>query len=92
MTRVVAHVRRLWPGAGMFLPLPFVLWTTGCYAAGVGRWEHGLILFGVPVLAYAGASSKRLFLGLLPMGLLGLVYDAMRWIKNVGLTPARVHV
>jgi membrane-associated phospholipid phosphatase len=83
------HLRQLWPGAGIFLPLPFVAWAIGCLLAGYGRWEHVLFLVGVPLLAYTNRATKRLFL---PMGLLGLVYDAMRWIRDVGLTPERVHL
>jgi membrane-associated phospholipid phosphatase len=60
--------------------------------AGKARWEHILFLVGVPLLAYFNEATKRLFVGLLPMGLLGLVYDAMRWVKDVGVTPDRVHL
>src|SRR4029079_6990209 len=67
-------------------------WAIGCLLTGHGRWEHILFLDGVPLLAYTSAKSKRLFVGLLPMGLLGLVYDAMRWVKDVGLSPERVHL
>jgi membrane-associated phospholipid phosphatase len=92
MRRVVRHLRALWPGAGIWLPLPFLAWSLGCLATGRGRPEHVVILLLVPALAYASAGSKRLFLGLLPIGLLGLVYDAMRGIKDLGLTEARVHL
>jgi membrane-associated phospholipid phosphatase len=92
MGRVLRHVRTLWPDAGVWLPLPFVLWPLGCVLAGLGRVEHVAVMVGVPLLAYAGPRSKRLFLGLLPMGLLGLVYDAMRFVKDVGVTPERVHL
>jgi membrane-associated phospholipid phosphatase len=92
LERVVGHVRGLWPGAGVWLPLPFVAWGAGCILAGFGRWEHVALVFGVPLLAYASAASKRLFIGLFPMGLLGLVYDAMRFVQDLGVTADRVHV
>lgn len=92
MTRALRHVRTLWPDAGILLPLPFVLWPLGCVLAGLGRWEHAAIMIGVPALAYASARSKRLFLGLLPFGVLGLVYDAMRFVKDVGVSTERVHL
>jgi membrane-associated phospholipid phosphatase len=92
LERVVAHVRRVWPGAGVWLPLPFVAWSIGCIVMGAGRWEHAVLLVGVPPLAYASAASKRLFLGLLPMGYMGLVYDAMRWVQDLGLSGDRVHL
>lgn len=75
-----------------WLTLPFMLWAIGCLAMGVGRWEHVVILVVVPLLAFGNAATKRLFLGLVPMGLLGIVYDLMRWVKDVGVTPERVHV
>lgn len=86
------HVRRLWPGAGILLPLPFVAWGAAWLLAGEARAEHVLIMIGVPILAFVNATGKRLFLGLLPMGLLGLVYDTMRLVKDFGVTPDRVHL
>lgn len=91
-TRVARHVRGLWPGAGILLPLPFVAWVLLCLAIGKARPEHALFLVVIPLVAYASAASKRLFVGLLPMAYLGLVYDAMRWVKDVGVTPSRVHL
>lgn len=75
-----------------WLTIPFVAWAIGFLALGHGRWEHIVVLVGVPLLAHFNATTKRLFLGLLPMGLLGLIYDSMRWIKDVGVTADRVHV
>lgn len=92
MKRALRHVRALWPDAGVWLPLPFVLWPLGFVLAGLGRWEHAALIAGVPALAYSSARSKRLFLGLLPFGCLGLVYDAMRFVKDLGVTTERVHL
>lgn len=94
MTRLSRHVRTLWPrgSAGIWLPLPFVAWPLGCILAGLGRWEHVAIMLGVPLLAYATPRSKRLFVGLLPLGVLGLVYDAMRFVKDLGVSADRVHI
>jgi hypothetical protein len=92
MERVLRHMRRLWPDARVLLPAPLMLWPVVCFAAGERRWEHAALAVVVPILAYTSAASKRLFLGLFPMGLLGLVYDAMRFVKDVGLTPERVHL
>jgi inositol phosphorylceramide synthase catalytic subunit len=75
-----------------WLTLPFVAWTAGCLALGYGRWEHVALLLVVLLLAFGNAATKRLFLGLLPIGLLALVYDAMRWVKDVGVTAERIHV
>jgi membrane-associated phospholipid phosphatase len=69
-----------------------VAWVLFCVAIGEGRPEHALFLVVIPLVAYTSAASKRLFVGLVPMAYLGLVYDAMRWVKDVGITPARVHL
>jgi hypothetical protein len=88
---VIAHVRRRWPGWGALWPAPFLAWAVFQAAMGTFRWEHAALATIVAVLAYAGSPTKRLFLGLLPFGLLALVYDAMRYVKDVGITPERVH-
>lgn len=75
-----------------WMALPFVAYTLGCIVLGHARWEHGALLLVVPLLAFGTARSRRLFLGLFPMGLLGLVYDSMRWGKELGVTADRVHV
>jgi inositol phosphorylceramide synthase catalytic subunit len=92
MNALVRHVRRLWPGAGVWLPLPFPLWVIVCAAIGNLRWEHVIFVILIPAMAYTNAWTKRLFIGLYPVGLLGLIYDAMRYVKNVGVTPDRVHI
>ncbi len=71
---------------------PLVLWTASRFAAFDFRWELVAVVVLAAVLASAGPRSKRLFDGLYPIALLGLVYDAMRFVKNLGLTPERVHV
>jgi hypothetical protein len=45
----------------------------------------------MPGLAYATRRTQRLFLSVLPLALLGLTYDAMRYVQNVGLSAQRVH-
>lgn len=92
ITRFARHARELWPGIGIWLPFVFVAWFAFCFAAGERRWEHAVLLVGVPLLAYSSVATKRLFLGLLPIGIFGLVYDAMRWVKDVGITEQRVHL
>ncbi len=75
-----------------WLALPFVAWATLSMAFSQARWEHVAVLIGVPLLALWNAASKKLFLGLLPIGLLGLLYDGMHWVKQVGVTTERVHL
>ena len=92
MDRVVAHLRGLWPGPGIFLPVPFLAWMLFCVFRGETRAEHLVLVVVVLALAYTNAATKRLFLGLLPFGFLGLVYDSMRYIAQLGVTPERVHL
>jgi hypothetical protein len=89
---LVRHATRLWPGLGVVVPLLFVAWALACLALGIGRWEHVAFLIAVPVLAYATPRTKRLFIGLLPIAILGVVYDSMRWIRDLGVTASKVHV
>jgi membrane-associated phospholipid phosphatase len=46
----------------------------------------------VTTLACGNATTRRLLWGLLPVGLVALLYDAMRPIKNLGLSAANVHL
>lgn len=86
------HVRSLWPGWGWLSPLPFVLWAGWRFWAGEVRWEYVAVLAAVGGLAFWNARSKKLYVGLYPIALLGLVYDAMRFVESVGLTAGRVHL
>lgn len=90
--RAAAHVRRLWPRYPWWPPAPFVLLAVFWGLQGKLRWDHGAIIVLVTVLAYSSEWTKRLFLGILPIGLVGVLYDTMRFVKNVGLTKDNVHV
>ncbi len=92
MTGFVAHVRRLWPGARLALVAPFVVWIGGRLVLGQGRWDHAAVLALVIGLALGNAATKKLLLGLYPIGLLGLVYDSMGLWKSVGVTAESIHV
>jgi hypothetical protein len=87
-----SHMKRLWPRGTLLPALPFVLWCSYCLSRGERRWELPLLIIAIPLLAYWNDKTKKLFLGLMPIGLVGLLYDGMRFTKNVGLTPASVHV
>lgn len=56
------------------------------------RVEHFLFIGIIAALSYAGPRARELLRGLYPIGLVGLLYDAMRPLKNLGLTADRVHV
>ncbi|HKQ70520.1 MAG TPA: phosphatase PAP2 family protein [Polyangiaceae bacterium] len=86
------HMRRLWPKWTLLPVLPFWVWAGVCAWRGQLRWDHLVIAAVVSALAYGNLATRRLFLGLLPMGLVGLFYDAMRLVKNVGLTAENIHI
>jgi hypothetical protein len=87
----VKHVRGLWPGLGILLPLPFVAWGLSRIAYHELRWEQLALMIVAPVLAYGNERTRRLFLAVVPLALLGLTYDAMGIVRDVGVTAARVH-
>jgi hypothetical protein len=92
VTRLWAHMKALWPRWTLLPALPFVAWPLYCLSRGEYRWELLIPVVLGGVLPYVGPRTKKLYLGLVPLGLVGLLYDSMRFVKNVGLTPARVHV
>ncbi len=68
---------------------PFVLWPLYILSRGEVRWEMIAVMVLVPVLAF---TRRKLFTGLFPLALVAFLYDTMRFVKNVGLTPERVHL
>jgi hypothetical protein len=92
IARLLRHTGAPWPTGGWLLPLPFTLWGISRLAVGELRWEQVTLMVVMPALAYASDRTRQLFLAVLPLALLGLTYDIMRYVENVGLSPARVHV
>ena len=92
MKSIVAHVRALWPRWPLLPPLPFYAIVLFDLARHEVRWEHGALIVVVTVLAYGNAWTKKLCIGFYPFGLVAIVYDAMRLVKNVGLNAHTVHV
>jgi inositol phosphorylceramide synthase catalytic subunit len=89
--RVVRHIRALWPRAGVLLPLPFVAWGLYRLVTHTLRWEELAMTIVAPALAYTNERTKRLFVSIFPIGLLGLTYDTMGYVQDVGVSAARVH-
>ncbi len=69
-----------------------VAWGASRLIAGEHRWEYAACVVVGPALAFAHWRSRRLMVSMLPFVLVGLLYDAMRYVKNVGLSAGRVHV
>lgn len=86
------HVKRLWPRYALWPTLPFIAYAIWLGLQGTLGPEHlgaVALVFG---LAYANRRSKALLVAIYPVGLVGLLYDAMRPLQKVGLTPERVHL
>ena len=89
---LLTHVRSLWPRYTWLPAAPFILWCSYCLMLGERRWELVVLMIGVPILAYTNAKTKRLYGALMPFALVAVIYDAMRFIRTLGITVERVHV
>jgi hypothetical protein len=85
------HVKTLWPGAGWLLPLGLSAWAAERLASGPIRVELVALFFCALGLGFWNERTKSAFTALFPLSLLGVAYDSMRWVKDLGVTPARVH-
>jgi hypothetical protein len=85
-------MRRLWPRWTLLPVGPFLLWTLFWVFRGQLRWDHIAVCSVAVLLAYGNSTTKRLFFGVVPLGIVGLLYDAMRFVKDVGLSEETVHV
>lgn len=86
------HLRTLWPGATVLAPLPFVAHAIWAVAAHELRWDNVAALALALALFATGPRTKKLFVGLYPLGLVGILYSAMKTVENVGVSPRTVHV
>ena len=90
--RLREHIKRLWPRYALAPLLPFLGYALLSAARGDLRVEHVGALLLVIALAYTNQRTKSILVAIYPLGLVGLLYDGMRPLQNVGLTPERVHV
>src|SRR3954447_26568080 len=87
-----SHMRRLWPRWTLLPPAPFVLWCGyAFFGLGGHRWELLVVMLLVPFLAYYSEGTKKLCVGLYPIGLVGLLYDSMQFVQYLGIDASRVH-
>jgi hypothetical protein len=92
LTRLMAHIRSLWPRWPFWPAAPFWILALFWAAQGKLRWDHIAVALLTTFLSYWSVWTKRLYLGILPIGLVGILYDSMRVVKNVGLSKDNVHV
>ncbi|WP_146654582.1 phosphatase PAP2 family protein [Labilithrix luteola] len=81
-----ARVRKL------LLIAPFVLYMAYSALRHDLRPEHVLLAVVAVVLVFAHDRTRQIFEGLLPLGLVGVLYDAMRPYQQLGLSVERVHL
>jgi inositol phosphorylceramide synthase catalytic subunit len=89
--RLWRHMRELWPRWTLLPVMPFWLFFAFVIVKGDVRWDHIAMVIFVPVIAYATPATKRLCVGSYPMMLTALLYNLMGYVKNVGVSPERVH-
>lgn len=93
MTRLWHHMRTLWPRWTLLPAAPILLWCAYClFVRGERRWELVAILIATPLLVYGSPRTKRLYQGWFPLALVGLLYDAMRFVQGVGVNASTVHI
>jgi len=80
------------PRWARFAPLPFVLWPLFVLVNGERRWEFTVVMVLVPALAVIGSGTRRLLLAIYPLALVGVLYDAMRFVQYAGIRASDVHV
>ncbi|MCL2725281.1 MAG: phosphatase PAP2 family protein [Polyangiaceae bacterium] len=88
----LAHARTLWPKFWPAPVLPFVLFAIYQSVRGELRIDHVLLILVSAMLAYVGPRTKELLIGLYPMALVGVFYDAMRPLQSLGVTAERLHL
>jgi inositol phosphorylceramide synthase catalytic subunit len=81
------------PSTGAALAvLAFWSWLVVMSVRGALRWDHVAIALFATALACGPPWARRIFRGVLPLGLVGLFYDAMRFVEHVGVSESTVHV
>jgi inositol phosphorylceramide synthase catalytic subunit len=86
------HLRALWPGWTVLAPLPFLAHAVWAAAAHEFHWENAAALALALALFVTGPRTKKLFLGVYPVALVGVLYSTMKVVENVGVSPRTVHL
>lgn len=92
MKRLWAHMRELWPRWTLLPAAPFVLLFVFQLGQGIFRGEILIVAFLAVFLSYWNQRTKRLMVVIYPLFLVGLLYEMMGPIKNLGLSEETVHV
>jgi inositol phosphorylceramide synthase catalytic subunit len=90
---LLRSARTQWPRLRLLAAMPFVVWplfaiTVLGEARRVELWA--LLALGL-ILRSKHPVCQKIYLGLWPVIAVGALYDTMRFVKNAGLSPERVH-
>jgi hypothetical protein len=88
-----SHLRSLGPPWTHWTVLPLIGWPL-FVILGLRelRWEFIAMVPVVLVMAFYGPRLRKLYVGLYPLATVAVVYDAMRFVKNIGISPENIHV
>jgi hypothetical protein len=92
VARLWRHIRALWPGFTILAPLPFLVHAAWAISSRRFHWENVAILGVLFALFSIGPRTKKLLVGVYPVGLVGLLYDALKLIRNLGISQDTVHL
>lgn len=90
MGRARAHVDSLSPRGALWPLAPFLAYAAYSLARSDLRFDHLAVIGIVATLAYVGPRTKELLVTLYPVGLVFLLYDAMRPFQTATLSESRV--
>jgi hypothetical protein len=88
-----SHLRSLGPTWTHWTVLPLIGWPL-FVVLGLRelRWEFMAMVPVVLAMAFYGPRLRKLYVGLYPLATVAVVYDAMRFVKNIGISPENIHV
>ena len=90
MRRFREHCRRLWPRHPLLPALPLPLYTAAMALRGELRIDHIVVTGTFLVLAYAHPKTKQFLVSFLGFVLIAVLYDAGRFIRDLGVSEGRV--
>lgn len=90
MTSFARHARELWPRHPWLPVAPLAAWVGFMAVLGRLRVDHVVILAIAATLAYASRRSRDVYVAVAGFLAVALLYDAMRFVQTVGITPERV--
>jgi membrane-associated phospholipid phosphatase len=85
------HARWPLPARSLLPVVPFWLWAAFWGLRHELRWEHVAMAMALSTCAYATDWTRALFVGLVPLALTAILYDAMKLVRDLGVTAANVH-